>query len=160
MEKEIKNMCGGRFQSIDKKTLTPDGLMSVLEEGKIVFAVRGYEGNTCEVRSLAMIDGEVILYCPIHSLFRENEKCDDGWEKVMATNLEDWRNEFAKDETLVDLDNEFHLCLGVDKDSAYKCVADAIDYYVSDENEDFAGMLELDFIEAWLRLNKKYYLCS
>ena len=68
--KGLKNMCEGRFQSIDKKALTPDGLMEILEEGKVVFAVRGYEGNICEVRSLAMIDGEVILYCPIHSLFR------------------------------------------------------------------------------------------
>ena len=119
MQKEIKKICEGSFQSIDKKGLTPDSLMETLEAGKVVFAVRGFKGNTCEVRSLAMIDGEVILYCPIHSLFIENEEWDDGWEKVASTNLEDWRDKFAKEESLVDLDNEFCLCLGDDKDRVY-----------------------------------------
>lgn len=160
MEKEIKKMCEGSFQSIDKEVLTPDSLMEVLEEEKVVLIVRSYEGNTCEVRSLAMIDGEVILYCPIHSLFKENEELDDGWEQITTTNLEDWRDEFAKDETLVDLDNEFHVCLGDDKARVYEFVTGAIDVCVSDEYDDFAGMLEIEFIEEWLRLNKKYYLCS
>lgn len=158
--KESKNMCGGRFQSIDKKAFTPDRLMEILEEDKVVLVVRGYEGNTCEVRSFAMIDGEVILYCPIHTLFREDWECGVECEQVTAATLEDWRDEFAKDETFVDLDNEFQVCLGEDKDRVYKCVTGAIDVYASNEIEDFAGILELDFIEEWLRLNKNHYLCS
>lgn len=159
--KETQNMCEGRFQSLDKKKLTPDNLMEILAEGKVAFFVRGYEGNLCEVRSLAMIDDEVILYCPVHSLFRENEECDLGWEQVAAATLKDWRDEFAKDETFVDLDNEFHVCLGKDKEEVYKCVAgNAIEVYVSDEIEEFSGFLEIDFIEEWIRLNEDYCLCS
>lgn len=141
-----------KFHSLDISTTTPDDLINILEDGKVILSVEIYDNNKCQVRSYALVDGEIMVYAPQHIL-----STDTSTLKIET--IKEWRKKFTTEDTHITIENEFYEPYGDDKQALHKAFSDKnIQLYTSSDKSNFHGPLECDFIELWLSFNKDYYI--
>lgn len=141
-----------KFHSLDISITTPDDLINILEDGKVILSVEIYDNNKCQVRSYALVDGEIMVYAPYHVLAADSAtfKIEDFIE---------WREKFTAEDTYLDIENEFYEPHGNDKQLLHKDFTDKnVQLYISNDKSNFHGPLESDFIELWLCINGNYYI--
>ena len=140
-----------KFHSLDISTTTPDDLINILEDGKVILSIEIYDNNKCQVRSYALVDGEIMVYAPYHVL-----AADSATFKIEAFN--EWREKFTAEDTYLDIENEFYEPHGNDKHLLHKGFTDKNQLYTSSDKSNFPGQLECNFMELWLSINKDYYI--
>lgn len=141
-----------KFHSLDISTTTPDDLINILEDGKVILSIEIYDNNKCQVRSYALVDGEIMVYAPYHTL-----STDITTLKIET--LKEWREKFAEEDAHITIENEFYEPHGDDKQLLHKSFTDKnIQLYISNDKANFYGPLECDFMELWLSFNEDYYV--
>lgn len=141
-----------KFYSLDINTTTPNDLINILEDGKVILSIEIYDNNKCQVRSYALVDGEIMVYAPYHIL-----STDTTTLKIEI--LKEWREKFVEEDTHITIENELYEPYGDDKQASHKDFSDKnIQLYTSSDKSNFHGPLECDFIELWLSFNKDYYI--
>ena len=148
------------FCELNVKTVTPDDLMNALEDGKVIVAVKSFEENTCEVRSYALMNGEMVVYAPCHVLeINKGLGCQN--ECIRTNNITEWRNAFSDKDAYIGIEDELFEPLGESKDTLYKDVFSHLTkLYITSDKPNFYGPLECEFMELWLSLNENYNIKS
>ena len=148
-----------KYHSLDISTITPDDLVNFLEDGKAILALETDEKNKCQLRSYALVDGEITEYIATYKL--SVVKCADEEVIFKSDDINVWRNEFSKDEGYITEDIGYVERLGNDKQVMFEKLSNKkifISEAFSSTSPSFAGSLEVNFIELWLSLNKEYYI--
>jgi len=155
-----KKIFDEKFLELNMKTVTPDDLMNALEDGKVIIAVKSFEENTCEVRSYAVMNDEMVVYAPYHVLeIIKGFGCQN--ECIRKNDIIEWRNAFSDKDACIGIDDELLEPLGESKDTLYKDVFSHLTkLYITDDKPNFYGPLECEFMELWLTLNENYYIES
>lgn len=148
-----------KYHSLDISTITPDDLVNFLEDGKAILALETDAKNKCQLRSYALVDGEITEYIATYKLSVVKSAEEEVIFKSDDINV--WRNEFAKDEAYITEDIGYVERLGNDKQVMFEKISNKkifISEAFSSTNPSFAGSLEVNFIELWLSINKDYYI--
>lgn len=147
-----------KFHSLDISTTTPDDLINILEDGKVILFVFSGGDNKCEARSIVLSGGEVLLYDASYILTSADVSKNPVWYE--AESLEEWRKDFARDDVILTISNDCVDPLGGDNQFLYETVFSdkAVAVYTSNDRGNFEGPLECDFMELWLAFNEDYYV--
>ena len=141
-----------KYHSLDIGTTTPEDLINILEDGKVILSIELYDNKKCQVRSYALVDGEIMVCTPYHILATDTTT-------LKIETLEEWREKFVAEDTYIDIENEFYEPLGNDKQLLYKGFIDKkVQLYISNDKANFHGPLECNFMELWLACNENYYI--
>lgn len=68
---------------------------------KVILSIEIYDNNKCQVRSYALVDGEIMVYVPQHIL-----STDTSTLKIET--IKEWRDKFTAEDTHLDIENEFY----------------------------------------------------